>query len=396
MLEAETPPQSADEPAPPDGSMGATSIGGRPDWLVAIGLYAVCVAVALVVSAVLVAVTGGPWPSVLSALVDGSVRNPGRWGVTLAEAAPILIVALGAIVSTRAGLVNIGQEGQLAIGAACAAYVATRSSGAGALVAALAVAIAGGAAWAGIAAALRFWRKVPEVITTLLLVFVAAQLTGYALTRQFLLLDRDPNRPNRSQTSGQLDADTQLPTIRLFGNEFPITVVVALVLAVAAAVLINRSTWGFKLRLVGFNPRTAQRAGVSAVVVGCLALAIGGGLAGLAGGLMLTGGAANYRYTPGFANNVGWEGLLVALVARNRPLIAIPVAVVFGALRTGGGFLASTGVEREIVDVVRGLLVLALLVPPALMAVRARRRAAAAGGEPVDLGATTTPAVMTS
>jgi hypothetical protein len=90
-------------------------------------------------------------------------------------------------------------------------------------------------------------------------------------------------------------------------------------------VLINRSTWGFKLRLVGFNPRTAQRAGVSAVVVGCLALAIGGGLAGLAGGLMLTGGVANYRYTPGFANNVGWEGLLVALVARNRPLIAIPV-----------------------------------------------------------------------
>ena len=151
---------------------------------------------------------------------------------------------------------------------------------------------------------------------------------------------------------------------------------IALVLAVAAAVLINRSTWGFKLRLVGFNPRTAQRAGVSAVVVGCLALAIGGGLAGLAGGLMLTGGVANYRYTPGFANNVGWEGLLVALVARNRPLVAIPVALVFGALRTGAGFLASTGVEREIVDVVRGLLVLALLVPPALLAVRARRRAA--------------------
>ena len=134
MLEAESPPQSADEPAPPDGSTGTAAVRGRPDWLVAIGLYAVCVAVALVVSAVLVAVTGGPWPSVLSALVDGSVRNPGRWGATLAEAAPILIVALGAIVSTRAGLVNIGQEGQLAIGAACAAYVATRSSGVGALV----------------------------------------------------------------------------------------------------------------------------------------------------------------------------------------------------------------------------------------------------------------------
>ena len=396
MLEAAATPQpSGGQAPPPQGESLPLGARGAPDWVIAVGLYALCVGVALVASAILVAVTGGPWSSVLSALVDGSVRNPGRWGATLAEAAPILIVALGAIVSTRAGLVNIGQEGQLAIGAACAAFVATRASGVGALLGALAVAVAGGAAWAGIAAALRFWRKVPEVITTLLLVFVAAQLTGYLLTRQFLLLDRDPNRPNRTQTSGQLDSATHLPTIRLFGNQFPITVVFALVLAIAAAVLINRSTWGFKLRLVGINPRTAQRAGVSAVVVGCLALAIGGGLAGLAGGLMLTGGVANYRFTPGFANNVGWEGLLVALVARNRPLVAIPVALVFGALRTGAGFLASTGVEREIVDVVRGLLVLALLVPPTLLAVRAQRRAAAAGGEPVDLGATT-PAVMTS
>ena len=109
--------------ASPRGACAARS-RGAPDWLVAVGLYALCVGVALVASAVLVAVTGGPWSTVLSALVDGSVRNPGRWGATLAEAAPILIVALGAIVSTRAGLVNIGQEGQLAIGAACAAFVA--------------------------------------------------------------------------------------------------------------------------------------------------------------------------------------------------------------------------------------------------------------------------------
>jgi general nucleoside transport system permease protein len=95
----------------------------------------------------------------------------------------------------------------------------------------------------------------------------------------------------------------------------------------------------------------------------------------VAGAAMLAGGAANYRYTPGFANNVGWEGLLVALVARNRPLVCIPVALVFAALRTGAGFLAATGVERSIVDVVRALLVLALLVPPAVAAIRRRRAA---------------------
>ncbi len=341
--------------------------------LVLLGLYVVAVLIALVLSAVLIAITGGPWRGVLSALLDGAVRRPGRWGNTLTEAAPLLIVALGVIVSSRGGLVNIGQEGQLLVGAAAATGVAVNFSGPAALVAALIAGIVGGAAWAGVAALLRYWRKVPEVITTLLLVFVAAQATGYLLTRTFLLLDPDPNKPNRVQTSAQLDGDTRIGQIDVFGNTFPWTVVLALLLAVAVAVALDRSVWGFKLRVLGHNPRTAQRIGVPIVVAGALALCLSGAFAGLAGASMLAAGSANYRFTPGFANNVGWEGLLVALVARNRPLVCIPVALVFAGLRTGSGFLAATGVERSIVDVVRALLVLALLVPPALAAIRRRR-----------------------
>ena len=347
----------------------------RNEALLNIGLYLLCIGVAIGASAILIAITGGPWRDVLNSLLDGSVRKPGRGGDTLAEAAPLLVVALGAIISSRAGLVNIGQEGQLLFGAACMAMVATRGSGPFVLILALAAGIVGGAFWSGLAALLKYWRKVPEVITTLLLVFIASQLTGYMLTRQSLLLDSDPNRPNRTQTSGQLSAETRLPSIRIFGNEFPVSVVIALALALLVAFVMARTVWGFKLRMVGQNASTAQRAGVSAVAAGSIALAIGGGLAGLSGGMMLAGGVANYRYTPGFANSVGWEGLLVALVARNRPLVAIPVAIVFGALRTGSGFLASTGVEREIVDIVRSLLVLALLIPPAVSFIRTRRRA---------------------
>lgn len=350
----------------------------RRDLITVIALYALCIGVALAASAVLVAVTGGPWRSVVSALIDGSLRKPGRWGQTLSEAAPLLIVALGAIIAGRSGLVNIGQEGQVLVGAACMALVATRGSGPLTLLVALLVGALAGAVWSAIAAVLKFGRKVPEVITTLLLVFVASQVTGYLLTRQSLLLDRDPNRPNRTQTSGQLDPETRLPVIRVFGNEFPISVVIGVLLAIGCAFVLNRMVWGFKLRMVGQNPRTAQRAGVSVVVAGSLALAVGGGLAGLSGGLMLAGGVANYRYTTGFSSNVGWEGLLVALVARNRPLVAIPIAVIFGALRTGSGFLASTGVGREIVDIVRALLVLALLAPSAFMFLRERRRASTA------------------
>jgi simple sugar transport system permease protein len=353
----------------------------RPDraalrrGLLLVGLYVVAVALALVLSAVLIAVTGGPWHKVLAALLDGSVRNPGRWGDTLAEAAPLLVVALGAIVSTRAGLVNIGQEGQLAVGAAFATFVATRSSGPVTLVFALFAGAVGGAVWAGLAALLRHWRKVPEVITTLLLVFIASQGTGYLLTRTFLLLDDDPNKPNRVQTSRQLTDSTRIGHIRLWGNEFPWSVVAAVVLAVVVGLVLGRTVWGFRLTVLGRNARTAQRIGVPVAIAGASALALSGAFAGLAGAAMLTAGTANYRFTPGFSNNIGWEGLLVALVARNRPAACIPVAFVFGALRTGSGFLAATGVERSIVDVVRSLLVLAMLVPPAVAAIQRRRLA---------------------
>ena len=359
---------------------------------ITVGLYILAVLVALVASAALIAVTGGPWHKVLSALLDGSVRNPGRWGATATEAAPVLVVALGAIVAARAGLVNIGQEGQLAIGAACAAFVATRHSGSIALVAALLAGVLGGAAWASLAALLKYWRKVPEVITTLLLVFVAAQLTGFLLTRTSLLLDADPNKPNKVQNSAQIDTATRIGHLRIFGNEFPWSVVVALLLALTIAFALRRSTWGFRLTVLGRNPRTAQRIGIPVVVAGASALALGGALAGLAGASMLVSGTANYRFSPGFSNNVGWEGLLVALVARNRPIACVPVAIVFAALRTGSGFLAATGVQRSIVDVVRSLLVLALLVPPAISAIQRRRAApppaAVSTEEPVVSGAT--------
>ncbi|MGI9622998.1 MAG: ABC transporter permease, partial [Acidimicrobiales bacterium] len=83
----------------------------------------------------------------------------------------------------------------------------------------------------------------------------------------------------------------------------------------------------------------------------------------------------NYQLVPGFSANVGWTGLLVALVAREKALVAIPVSFVFAGLRTGSSFVGSTGVEGRITDVIEGLLVLALLVPPAVMFIRDRRRA---------------------
>ena len=372
-------PATSDEPAA--GTDAAPPARPRPPWADIVALYGVCIAAALVLAAVLVMVTGGSWSDVFNALLDGSVRRPGRWGQTLGVAAPLLLVAIGTIVNAKAGLVNIGQEGQLLIGAAFATYVGVRIGGPGPLVivALIAAGFVGGAVWAGIAAMLRAWRKVPEVLTTLLLVTVAANAVGYGLKNGSLLLAPTAGRANRNQVSEQLDTDSRLPRIELFGNEFPISVLLAIVAAVGVALVLARTVPGFRLRMLGQNARTAQRSGVPATRYGVVAMLISGGFAGIAGAVMLAGGDfGNYQLVPGFSVGIGWTGLLVALVAREKAMAAIVVAMVFASLRTGSGFLAATGVERRITDVVQALLVLALLVPPAVLYVRQRRRALAA------------------
>lgn len=348
-----------------------------------VGMYVVSVTAALGLSAILVVSTGGDWWPVMDALFDGSLFGAGRWGQTLGAAAPMLLVALGTIVSGRAGLVNIGQEGQLLIGAAFAVYFGFRIGGPGPVnvVLLLIFGAIGGAVWASVAGVLRFWRGVPEVLSTLLLVTVATQAVAYGVKKESLLLAAEANRGNRNQVSEQLAEDNRLPNLGIFGNEIPFAVFMAVGFALLLGFVLARTIPGFRLRMLGQNPRAAQRAGVSQRTYGLAALAISGAFAGLAGAAMLAGGGfqfGNYRLVPGFSADIGWSGLLVALVAREKALAAIPAAFVFGALRTGSGFVNSTGVEGLITDVIRGFLVLALLVPPAVMFIRDRRRARSA------------------
>lgn len=351
-----------------------------------IGLYFLSVLAALMLSALLVEATGGDWRPVVNALLDGSLRKPGRWGETLGTAAPILLVAVGTIVSGKAGLINIGQEGQLLVGAAFGTYFGFLIGGPGPfnLVVIVLFGALGGGLWAGVAALLKFWRDVPEVLSTLLLVTVGGQLVAYGLSQSWLLLAPLGDRGNRNQVSKQLPKDNRLPRLEAFGNEIPLAVFIAILSAIVISLLLARTIWGFRLRMLGRNQRAAQRSGVSRTGYGASALMISGAFAGLAGAVMFAGGGfafGNYQLVPGFATNIGWTGLLVALVAREKALIAIPLAFVFAGLRTGSSFVGATGVEGRITDVIQGFLVLALLVPPAVMFIRDRGRARAAAGE---------------
>jgi ABC-type uncharacterized transport system permease subunit len=346
---------------------------------ITIGLYVLSLSAALAVSGMLVAATGGSASAVFGALLDGSLRSQGAWGLTLTTAAPLLLVAVGTIVATRAGLVNIGQEGQVLIGTCFAAFVAVRVGGPGwfVITMALLAGAVGGGAWAGIAAGLRAWRNVPEVLTTLLLTFIAFPLLTFGLRQSWLLKDRDTERLNQLNSGEQLPANAKLPDLDVFGNSIDSGFFVAVGLAFVLTVMVGRTVLGSRIDMLGFNPRAAQRFGVAAGPLSAAVLIGSGATAGVAGAVLLSGGAASDRLVFGFSGNVGWDGLLVALLARNRVLLAIPMAFVFAMLRTGSSFLAATGVDRKMTDVVQALLVLALLVPPALLFIRDRRRALA-------------------
>ncbi|MGH9135619.1 MAG: ABC transporter permease, partial [Acidimicrobiales bacterium] len=220
---------------------------------------------AVALSALLVSLTGGSASRVWTALLDGSIRSPGAWGLTLTTMAPLLCVATGAVAATRAGLINIGQEGQLLIGACFAAYLAVRLPGPGplVLVATLLFAALGGGLWAGIAALLKVWRNVPEVLTTLLLTFVAFPLLTYGLRQRWLIGDRDTERRRHINSGEQVPFDTRLPDLRLFGNAIDSSVLIVVALALGAAWVLGRSRLGGRIDVLGLNPRVAQRFGVA-------------------------------------------------------------------------------------------------------------------------------------
>lgn len=341
-----------------------------------IGLYIASFAVALALTGLVVQLTGGSPAAVVSALFDGSLGSLQAIGLTIDETVPVLVVAIGVIVALRAGIVNIGSEGQLLIGALVGAFVALRLAIPGPLMipAVLLSAAAGGALWAGIAAVLQYRRNVDVVISTLLLNLIAVQVVSFAVNRSYILQERSASGGIASPTSDPIPDSARLPMLGVTGG-FSVTsgVVLAAIFLVVVGLLVTRSRWGFKLRMLGLNASAAHRAGVKASIVGGGALLLSGAAAGLAGGIVLSDRV--FRIQSAFSNNIGFDGLLVALIARKNPWAAVPSAALFGILRAGGGMVATAGVPRYVVDVMQALIVLAALFPPLIQEVRDRSAA---------------------
>jgi simple sugar transport system permease protein len=330
-------------------------------------------------SMALIALTGGSAIGAASAMLRGSIESTASLITSVDRATPLLLVAIGTVIAGRAGLINVGQEGQVLLGGIAGTAYGLTVIGPGWLgqVGVLVAAALGGALWAGIAGMLRTSARVNETVSTLLLNYVALQLAYFLVSRRSLL--QAP--PGSQAISRSLPAGDVLPSI-LQGPGYALTsgAIIVVVLAFGGAVLLKRTHFGFNLRVIGFNQQCADTFGIRRNRILLTSLLISGATAGLAGGVLLSispGGV-----TPSFAANYGWDGLLVALVANYQPLMIIPVALGFGMIRSGADFVVASGVNATIAYVFEGLIALAVLVPAVIMRrqVRALRLAGAPGG----------------
>lgn len=350
----------------------------RSGWLIA-AVSVLAVLVVAVLSAVIIAATGGSPYGSLKAVLQGSVGSQASWSDTLLNASPLLVVAIGTCICARAGEFSIGQEGQVLIGALAATWVCLKLNlvGPALIVLALVAAALAGGAWAALSSLMKRVSGVNVVVSTLLMTFVAQQLVTFAVNKPWFLQEQQiASYATPSPESDQIPSNSLLGSLGSYPNlQLNLGLFLALALALVVAVLLARSRWGFRLRLLGLSPAAARHAGVRVAGLSALALAITGAFAGLAGAFLVTTPVGNYRLQPGTSHMFGWDGLLVALVARNRPMACIPFALLFGMLRSGGNFISATGVPSYIVDVVKALLVLAFVAPPALVKVWERRMA---------------------
>jgi ABC-type uncharacterized transport system permease subunit len=252
----------------------------------------------------------------------------------LVKATPLILAALAVTVPARAGLVNVGGEGQLVMGGIGAAAVVMwfgNSMPTGVVLVLMALfGAAAGALWAGIAALLRLTVNINEAVTTLLLNYVAVDLMLYLIYDPWKDLNGSGQPATPPLTSGE-----QLPFI---GNTtVSLGFVVAIVATVAVWFAVTRTSWGFRLSVVGGNPEAARQAGLRVGVLLLSSMLVGGALAGLGGFTQLAG--VEYKLRPGFLLTYGYIGFLASWLARHHPVRVALAATLLAAVAVGGDSL---------------------------------------------------------
>ncbi len=303
---------------------------------------------------------------------------------TITRAIPLLLVAVGICIAFRGGVINIGAEGQLFMGAVAVTAVSVGiGDGLPALLhvpLVLLVGFSAGAVWGAIPGYLKARFSVNEILSTVMMNQIAIQLLLFLLSGP-LIDPREIELGTRIPQSARLPQAVWLgrlvPPARLHTGLF-----IAIIAAIVVYLLLWRTPLGYRVRAVGLNKDASKYAGISVPLYVTLALTLSGGLAGLAGMVEVTG--VTHRMVEGFAVGYGFSGIVVALFGRLHPLGAIPSAFFFGALLTGAEQMQRTiQVPSATMIALQGLVVIFVVSSDVWVRRRAARRASQAVGAAV-------------
>ena len=324
------------------------------------------VVIALILGAVTMLATGVPLSTIgrsFVALFNGSLGSVYAVSETLTSATPVTLAALGIALGFRAGLFNIGAEGQVVVGGIAAVLAGFMLTGLPVFIhlpLALAAGALAGALWASIAGWLKAATGAHEVITTIMLNLISFRLLDYMLKNPPL------QRPGRTDPISQtVLPSAELPKLLTFLDpSLRIHAGILLAVALVAVVywLLFRTTLGYEFRASGLNPDAARYAGMKAGVIIVLTMAIAGALAGLAGANQVLGVLG--RASPGFSGGIGFDAIAVALLGRSHPVGVLFAGLLFGGLEAGGRQMqVAAGVSIDLIGIIQALIVVFIAAP---------------------------------
>jgi len=315
-----------------------------------ISIPLVAVILAVFIGTIIIFISGSSPIQAYYGMLRGSLGGLDSITRTLEKATPLIFSGLAVAIGFKAGLFNIGAQGQLLFGAITSAAVGFMIKGLPWFIHAPLALLAGGLAGAlygAIPGILKTTTGAHEVITTIMLNYVAINFTDYLADGPW----KDRSLSNVVARTPEIELSAKIGTI----GPIPIGFIIAVIAGVIIWWLLWRTTWGYQIRTVGLNPNAARYAGMRVSMVVILTMVFSGLLAGL-GGAVETQGVVG-RYQPGFNVGLGFDGITVALLGKTHPLGAIPAAVLLGAIKAGSSEMQfESGIAKEITDVIQALI----------------------------------------
>lgn len=325
------------------------------DILLEAGITVLAILLAVFTGAVIMALFGYDPLQAYLALLKGAFGTIPAFTSTLTKSVPIMLTGLAVATAFKCGVFNIGAEGQLLMGALFAGiagiYVTFLPTVLHVLLT-LAAAIFGGMLWAFIPAVLKQKFRVNVVIGTIMFNYIAEYFVQYMIL--------NPMKADGAATAtNALQETAMLPKLMSAPNVLNLGYVIAVLAAVLMHYLFRHTTGGYEMRAVGINPTASRWNGIPVEKNTFLALVISGALAGLAGGIEVSGSLG--KVIVGASSGYGFNGIPVALIAHNNPLVIILSSLLLAAMRTGSMLMqTSAGVSKNVVDMVQGLIIVFL------------------------------------